>query len=213
MLCFEPKTEEARALLILSSFPPTGVRYFCLFLDFTSCGRVAGFLRVINLCSFRALMDVKEGVRGEILMSEKRAAHGGDVLIAISSEETSNANVDTKILKGPASKDPENLTPRQSRPNSPFRESSNGGVARSVPFSSPSPEISRSGQTQRKPPKIPNPNDNLTRRRSLTRSVYSKPKSRFGEQPYAINSTVLEENGFNFARTDCHGFSSKEFTY
>ncbi|KAJ6745817.1 MECHANOSENSITIVE ION CHANNEL PROTEIN 9 [Salix koriyanagi] len=139
-------------------------------------------------------MDVKEGVRGEILMSEKRAAHGGDVLIAISSEETSNANVNTKILKGPASKDPENLTPRQSRPNSPFRESSNGGVARSVPFSCPSPEISRSGQTQRKPPKIPNPNDNLTRRRSLTRSVYSKPKSRFGEQPYAINSTVLEEN-------------------
>uniref|UniRef100_A0A6N2LAW1 Mechanosensitive ion channel protein n=1 Tax=Salix viminalis TaxID=40686 RepID=A0A6N2LAW1_SALVM len=139
-------------------------------------------------------MDVKEGVRGEILMSEKRAAHGGDVLIAITSEETSNANVDTKILKGPASKDPENLTPRQSRPNSPFRESSNGGVARSVPFSSPSPEISRSGQTQRKPPKIPNPNDNLTRRRSLTRSVYSKPKSRFGEQPYAINSTLLEEN-------------------
>lgn len=138
-------------------------------------------------------MDVKEGVRGEILMSEKRAAHGGDVLIAISSEETSNASVDTKTPKGPASKDRETLTPRQSRPNSPFRESSNGAFAKSVPFSCPSPEISWSSQTQRKPPKIPTPNENLTRR-SLARSVYSKPKSRFGEQPYGIDSTVLEEN-------------------
>lgn len=138
-------------------------------------------------------MDVKEGVRGEILMSEKRAAHDGDVLIAISSEETSNASVDTKTPKGPASKDRETLTPRQSRPNSPFRESSNGAFAKSVPFSCPSPEISWSSQTQRKPPKIPTPNENLTRR-SLARSVYSKPKSRFGEQPYGIDSTVLEEN-------------------
>lgn len=138
-------------------------------------------------------MDVKEGVRGEILMSEKRAAHGGDVLIAISSEETSNASVDTKTPKGPASKDRETLTPRQSRPNSPFKESSNGAFAKSVPFSCPSPEISWSSQTQRKPPKIPTPNENLTRR-SLARSVYSKPKSRFGEQPYGIDSTVLEEN-------------------
>ncbi|XP_011019370.1 PREDICTED: mechanosensitive ion channel protein 10 [Populus euphratica] len=139
-------------------------------------------------------MDVKEGVQGEILMSEKRAAHGGDVLIAISSEETSNASVDTKTPKGPASKDRETLTPRQSRPNSPFRESSNGAFAKSVPLSCPSPEISWSSQTQRKPPKIPTPNENLTRRRSLARSVYSKPKSRFGEQSYAIDSTVLEEN-------------------
>ncbi|KAL9400021.1 hypothetical protein Peur_008982 [Populus x canadensis] len=138
-------------------------------------------------------MDVKEGVRGEILMSEKRAAHDGDVLIAISSEETSNASVDTKTPKGPASKDRETLTPRQSRPNSPFKESSNGAFAKSVPFSCPSPEISWSSQTQRKPPKIPTPNENLTRR-SLARSVYSKPKSRFGEQPYGIDSTVLEEN-------------------
>ena len=139
-------------------------------------------------------MDVKEGVRGEILMSEKRAAHGGDVLIAISSEETSNASVDAKTPKGPASKDRETLTPRQSRPNSPFRESSNGAFAKSVPLSCPSPENSWSSQTQRKPPKIPTPNENLTRRRSLARSVYSKPKSRFGEQPYATDSTVLEEN-------------------
>ncbi|CAK7352822.1 unnamed protein product [Dovyalis caffra] len=139
-------------------------------------------------------MDVKEGFRGEISMSEKRVSNGVDVLIAISSEETSNANVDSKTPKVSASKDPEIVTPRQSRPNSPFRESSNGGFAKSVPFSSPSPEISRPSQSPRKPPKIPTANENLTRRRSLARSVYSKPKSRFGEQPYAIDSTVFEEN-------------------
>ncbi|KAI3803212.1 hypothetical protein L1987_31361 [Smallanthus sonchifolius] len=33
-----------------------------------------------------------------------------------------------------------------------------------------------------RPPKIPNP-ETLTRRKTLTRSIYSKPKSRFGEQP------------------------------
>ncbi|KAD2394120.1 hypothetical protein R6Q59_013144 [Mikania micrantha] len=33
-----------------------------------------------------------------------------------------------------------------------------------------------------KPPKIPNP-ETLTRRKTLARSIYSKPKSRFGEQP------------------------------
>ncbi|KAI3715339.1 hypothetical protein L6452_22318 [Arctium lappa] len=42
-----------------------------------------------------------------------------------------------------------------------------------------------------RPPKIPNP-DTLTRRRTLARSIYSKPKSRFGEQPL-IDSSMFDD--------------------
>ncbi|XP_076936882.1 mechanosensitive ion channel protein 10-like [Bidens hawaiensis] len=41
-----------------------------------------------------------------------------------------------------------------------------------------------------RPPKIPNP-ETLTRRKTMSRSIYSKPKSRFGEQP------VIDHNMFD----------------
>ncbi|KAG5599638.1 hypothetical protein H5410_031008 [Solanum commersonii] len=41
-------------------------------------------------------------------------------------------------------------------------------------------------------PKIPT-NETLTRRKSLARSVYSKPKSRFGEQSLAIDGSLFDE--------------------
>ncbi|KAK2994018.1 hypothetical protein RJ640_018775 [Escallonia rubra] len=44
-----------------------------------------------------------------------------------------------------------------------------------------------------RPPRIPT-NDTLTRRKTLVRSVYSKPKSRFGEQSVRIDSNMFEEN-------------------
>ncbi|KAM4129147.1 hypothetical protein ACJW30_01G000400 [Castanea mollissima] len=51
-----------------------------------------------------------------------------------------------------------------------------------------------------KPPKVPttttttNVNDNLTRRRSLARSVYSQPKSRFGEPSYPLTPNDHNNN-------------------
>ncbi|KAK4718056.1 hypothetical protein R3W88_016394 [Solanum pinnatisectum] len=42
------------------------------------------------------------------------------------------------------------------------------------------------------PPKIPT-NETLTRRKSLARSVYSKPKSRFGEQSLAIDGSLFDD--------------------
>ncbi|MED6144542.1 hypothetical protein PIB30_016587 [Stylosanthes scabra] len=61
------------------------------------------------------------------------------------------------------------------------------------PLNCGSPEI-RFMPSPNKPPRIPNSNANLVRRKSLSRSVYSKPKSRFGEQPYPIDGSVLDES-------------------
>ncbi|KAF3953922.1 hypothetical protein CMV_020671 [Castanea mollissima] len=67
-----------------------------------------------------------------------------------------------------------------------------------------SPEISSwyspTNTNTAKPPKVPttttttNVNDNLTRRRSLARSVYSKPKSRFGEPSYPLTPNDHNNN-------------------
>ncbi|KAL4649230.1 hypothetical protein ACB092_01G000400 [Castanea dentata] len=65
-----------------------------------------------------------------------------------------------------------------------------------------SPEISSwyspTNTNTSKPPKVPttttNVNDNLTRRRSLARSVYSKPKSRFGEPSYPLTPNDHNNN-------------------
>lgn len=53
-------------------------------------------------------------------------------------------------------------------------------------------EFARSSASITKPPKIPT-NETLTRRKSLARSVYSKPKSRFGEQSLAIDGCLFDE--------------------
>ncbi|XP_050220243.1 mechanosensitive ion channel protein 10-like [Mercurialis annua] len=52
----------------------------------------------------------------------------------------------------------------------------------------------RCGPGPGKPPKIPVSDETLTRRRSLARSMYSKPRSRFGEQPLLVDASVLEED-------------------
>ncbi|CAL5204899.1 unnamed protein product [Lathyrus oleraceus] len=66
-------------------------------------------------------------------------------------------------------------------------------ASKSPPFDCASPEI-RFTPSPNKPPRYPTTNANLTRRKSFVRSVYSKPKSRFGEQPYPIDRAFLEEN-------------------
>ncbi|KAL7001813.1 hypothetical protein U1Q18_002961 [Sarracenia purpurea var. burkii] len=69
------------------------------------------------------------------------------------------------------------------------------------------PEIARFSPSPNKPPRIPT-NDALNRRKSLGRSVLSKPKSRFGEQPVAIDSNVLEEFSLSMQeRTEQSKFS------
>ncbi|GAU26710.1 hypothetical protein TSUD_314870 [Trifolium subterraneum] len=61
------------------------------------------------------------------------------------------------------------------------------------PLNCDSPEI-RFIPSPNKSPKYPATNENLTPRKTFVRSVYSKPKSRFGEQPYHFDETLLEEN-------------------
>ncbi|KAK4401249.1 Mechanosensitive ion channel protein 9 [Sesamum angolense] len=72
--------------------------------------------------------------------------------------------------------------------DSPHKESSDSAFSaqKSVSIGCPSPEIVRIGPSSNKPPKIPT-SETLTRRKSLSRSVYSKPKSRFGEQSVSID--------------------------
>ncbi|KAG4389250.1 hypothetical protein AAZX31_06G051200 [Glycine max] len=104
---------------------------------------------------------------GEVTMAEKKR----EVMVAIPNEQ------------------------QHSRVNSPHRILNDNEVAgaKSPPLNCASPEI-RFMPSPNKPPKVFTSNANLTRRKSLTRSVYSKPKSRFGEQPYPIDGTLLEDN-------------------
>ncbi|KAL2548550.1 Mechanosensitive ion channel protein 10 [Forsythia ovata] len=65
-----------------------------------------------------------------------------------------------------------------------------------VPVSCPLPEIVGFSQNPNKPPKTPT-NERLTQRKSFSRSVYSKPKSRFGEPSVPIETIMFEENGYS----------------
>ncbi|XP_052210181.1 mechanosensitive ion channel protein 10-like [Diospyros lotus] len=62
------------------------------------------------------------------------------------------------------------------------------------PVHSSSPEIARFSPSPNKPPRPPNP-ETLSRRKSLARSVLSKPKSRFGEPSVPLDSNLIEEIG------------------
>ncbi|XP_075522447.1 mechanosensitive ion channel protein 10-like isoform X2 [Primulina tabacum] len=79
--------------------------------------------------------------------------------------------------------------------DSPHRSSNDSVLSarKSVTLSFPSPEIVRFGPSPNKPPKIPQ-SGTLTRRISLSRPVYSKPKSRFGEQSVPIDNKIFEED-------------------
>lgn len=68
------------------------------------------------------------------------------------------------------------------------------GAQKSPPMSSASPETVKIAPSANKPPKIPT-TEGLTRRKSLSRSIFSKPKARFGEQSVCIDSKVFDENG------------------
>ncbi|RXH78445.1 hypothetical protein DVH24_001963 [Malus domestica] len=100
--------------------------------------------------------------------------NGGEVVLEVRSEENNAA-------KGSPSNGSEYSAPKQSKVGSPAKASaeSSSGFSKSVPVSSPSPEFSTASPG--KPPKIPTRNESLARRKSLNRSINSKPKPRFGE--------------------------------
>ncbi|KAK6236697.1 hypothetical protein SCA6_012034 [Theobroma cacao] len=126
--------------------------------------------------------------------AEKRGT-GGEVVINVSGEDT------LKGPKGSAPKEAEALAAKQSAQDAADKASTESGavttgLAKSVPVGCPSPETSKFGPTTNKPPKVPSPgNESFTRRRSFARSLNSKPKSRFGEQSYVLESDQTEENG------------------
>lgn len=131
----------------------------------------------------------------EIAMSEKRNVNGNEVIVTISTEGDAEAVTEGKSLKGSSPKELETATPKQTRVDSPLQASteSSTGVAKSAPVSCPSPEIASFSPSRNKPPKAPNASGALARKRTLNRSVYSKPKSRFGEQQYPIDPSIFEE--------------------
>ncbi|XP_057505367.1 mechanosensitive ion channel protein 10-like [Actinidia eriantha] len=111
----------------------------------------------------------KASKSGEISMTENKKASpvdaGAEVVVVISSEDS---NVRNSV------------------------DSSQKTWTDSAPMSYPSPEIARFSPSPNRPPRIPT-TEALARRKSLTRSVLSKPKSRFGEQSVPIDSNLFEE--------------------
>ncbi|CAH8271632.1 unnamed protein product [Arabidopsis lyrata] len=112
-------------------------------------------------------------------MAERRVSNGEEVVINVSDKE-----------------DPTASSPSFNPLASP---GSDAGAEKSKPvppLSIPPPEIYKFSGSVHKPPKIPSPsNEGLVRRKSLSRSVYSKSKSRFGEQRSFRYDNIIEENG------------------
>lgn len=116
-------------------------------------------------------MEAQEKVH-EISMAEKKNP-GREVKITISGGENP--------------KEPNGSASRASTDSS-----FSTAAAKAVQMGSSSPESSRFISSPNKPPKIPE--SGLTRRKTFARSVYSKPKSRFGEQSRPVDSSMFDEN-------------------
>nr|WGO49557.1 mechanosensitive ion channel protein B085526 [Torenia fournieri] len=107
-------------------------------------------------------------------MTEAQRTQTDDVVINISGSEKDSKDQKSELLVDSPHKVTTNDSPLSAR--------------KSVASNCSSPEISRFNPSPQKPPRIPKP-DTLTRRKS----IYSKPKSRFGEQSVTIDSKILEE--------------------
>ncbi|CAI9771505.1 unnamed protein product [Fraxinus pennsylvanica] len=119
---------------------------------------------------------------GDISMTENKKAPS-DVIINISEKDLKLPNSDaSKDHKSKLSAD----SPRRTSHDSPYSAHNAG------PMSCSSPDVGFSPSANR-PPKIPS--DTLSRRKSFSRSIYSKPKSRFGEQSVLLDTKMFEENG------------------
>ncbi|XP_022858731.1 mechanosensitive ion channel protein 10-like isoform X2 [Olea europaea var. sylvestris] len=119
---------------------------------------------------------------GDISMTENKKAPS-DLIININEKDTKLPNLDaSKDHKSKLSAD----SPRRISHDSPYSAPNVG------PMSCSSPDVGFSPGANR-PPKIPT--ETLTRRKSFSRSIYSKPKSRFGEQSVPLDTKMFEENG------------------
>ncbi|KAF2578228.1 hypothetical protein F2Q68_00000680 [Brassica cretica] len=110
-------------------------------------------------------------VEGDIGMSERRTGNEGEVVINVSEASRDQSASPSKVAE------------------------SDAGTPKPDPLIIPPPESYKFSGSTHKPPKVPT--EGLTRRKSLARSVYSKPNSRFGQQQsYRYDkSTIVEENG------------------
>ncbi|KAK6118332.1 hypothetical protein DH2020_047903 [Rehmannia glutinosa] len=110
-----------------------------------------------------------------------------DLIINIREDENGSKSPTLNVSNGPKFEHSADSPPKVSN-------ASTSSAQKPLPVSCPSPEIVGIGPSSNKPPQIPK-TETLTRRKSLSRSVYSKPKSRFGEQSVAIDGKMFEENG------------------
>ncbi|XP_021890723.1 mechanosensitive ion channel protein 10 [Carica papaya] len=110
----------------------------------------------------------------------ERKSGNGEVVITVSGEGKAQ---DPKVSSS------ECLGPGESR-----EDCLPTAAGESMLISCSSPEIARFSPSSNKPPKIPTRNETLTRRKSLARSLHSKPKSRFVEQSYAVDPNTLDED-------------------
>ncbi|KAJ8771245.1 hypothetical protein K2173_026133 [Erythroxylum novogranatense] len=137
-------------------------------------------------------MDGKEGTKNSEISMGKRTNNLGDIVIAISHEGTAKACGDKKPANGAAENDQESFSPSQSKPSSPRKELNSAGLSKSCY----SMEISGFSPSPNKSPNVHSTSENLIIR-PLARSIYSKPKSRFGEPPIAVAETKLEDSSLN----------------
>jgi hypothetical protein len=130
-------------------------------------------------------MDAKQGPLrgGGVSTVEIKAPNEDQVVVETKGESTSKPITES------------NPKASESCKQSKAASESTTGYSKSVPFGCPSPEISRLCPSTNMPPKIPTTNQNVTQRRYLARSVYSKPKSRLVEQPYPTYGNMFDENG------------------
>ncbi|XP_023524086.1 mechanosensitive ion channel protein 10-like [Cucurbita pepo subsp. pepo] len=100
--------------------------------------------------------------------SQKESENGSQVVVEISRDENGYS------------------VPKQNRVDSQTKEPTDSSIGYGYD--------SHLTPTANKPPKIPGSVGTLTPRKSLKRSILSKPKSRFGEQSSFIDSDTFEEN-------------------
>ncbi|XP_028807020.1 mechanosensitive ion channel protein 10-like isoform X2 [Neltuma alba] len=119
---------------------------------------------------------------GEVSMTEKKTTNEGEVVVTIPGQQNPNLSGES-----PSSKVTESN-------NTSTEYAANGHASLKSPaLNHASPQI-RPSSSPDKSPEVSATTRNLVRRKSLQRSVYSKPKSRFVEQPYPADAAVLEEN-------------------
>ncbi|XP_051119169.1 mechanosensitive ion channel protein 10-like [Andrographis paniculata] len=125
-------------------------------------------------------MEAKYKSTAEISMTENQKSPSNHVVVHIPASEKEDASKEHHHKFATDS-------PQKASNDSTFGPRSSA----TPPATCASPETSI--PSSNKPPKIPTASA-LTKRKSLSRSVYSKPKSRFGEQSVEIDAKMFDES-------------------